>query len=132
MCRSSVLFVASRQMTHEQKIAFAISDLTGRGVSKGVVAPPLLLLAWKLGIAMPPPLFMSFTGLALLNGPFFGALWGLLMWFASWRGEGWSASAAIVAALGAGALFGVMMAFYYRWKARKLNLPSWNDYGKGG
>jgi hypothetical protein len=119
-------------MTEKEKIALAISDLTARGVSKGVAAPPLFLLAWKLGIDLPPPLFISFTGLALVNGPFFGALWGLFMWLALWSREGWSATAAIAASLAAGSLFGVMMAFYFRRRARKLSLPLWNDYGKQG
>jgi uncharacterized protein DUF6404 len=129
---ASLSFHVSQKMTHEEKVALAISDLTTRGVSKGTVAPPLFKLAWKLGIAIPPPHFLSFFGLALLMGSFFGVLWGLLMCFAFWSRTGLSTRGALIASLAAGVLFGLAMAFYYRRKARKLNLPLWCEYGTNG
>jgi cytosine/uracil/thiamine/allantoin permease len=35
---------------------------------------------------------------------------------------------AVVTSVLAGALFGVIMAAYFRWRARKLALPPWKDY----
>lgn len=116
-------------MTHEEKVAFAISDLTARGVSKGSVAPPVFQLAWKLGIQIPPPPFMSFFAVALFMGSFFAVGWGLLMWFVFWSRTGLNITEAVITSLGAGIVFGLGMAFYHRRKARKLGLPSWRDYG---
>lgn len=119
-------------MTHEEKVALAISDLTARGISKGAVAPPLFQLVWKLGIRIPPPHFKTFFGVALLTGSFFAMGWGLLMWFVFWSRTGLSTGQAVMTSLGAGILFGFGMAFYYRRKARKLGLPAWHDYGTTG
>ena len=119
-------------MTHKEKVAFAISDLTARGVGKGTLAPPLFQLAWKLCIPIPPPLFMNFYGVALLMGSFFGVFWGLLMWFLFWSRTDLGTVGAVIASAAAGVLFGLWMASYYRRNARKLGLPSWHDYGTKG
>lgn len=119
-------------MTHDEKIALVISELTARGVSKGAIAPPAFRLAWKLGVAIPPPHFLSFGALAMVMGTFFGVLWGIFMWFVLWSRQGYTVGGTIVASLAAGTLFGVAMASYYRWKAQKLYLPPWSDYGKKG
>jgi hypothetical protein len=61
---------------HRQKVERLVADLRQRGVSPYTVAPPLFRLAWALGLAVPPPLFLGFGPLALLMGGFFGAFWG--------------------------------------------------------
>ena len=119
-------------MNHGDKVALVISELTARGVSKGIIAPPVFRLAWKLGIAIPPPHFLSFGALAVVTGTFFGVLWGASMWFVLWSRQGYTAGAAIIGSLAAGVLFGGAMASYYRWKARRLGLPSWSEYGRKG
>ncbi len=64
-------------MTHNEKIELAISELKALGVSKGAIAPPAFQLAWKLGVEIPPPHFLSFGALTMSLGSFFGALWGI-------------------------------------------------------
>ena len=80
---------------------------------------------------MPPPHFASFWSLALLMGGFFAIVWGLFMWLVLWRGEDVAIAIAVVASLIAGTLFGVIMAAYYRWRARQLALPRWEHYRAG-
>ena len=53
------------------------------------------------------------------------------MWLFLWRGQDMPIAVAILVALIAGLLFGVIMAGYYRWRARKLGLPRWEDYRAG-
>jgi len=117
-------------MNHQQKTELLVSDLASRGVGKMTIAPPAFALAWKLGIPIPPPHFLSFGTLALMMGGFFGVFWGILMWLVFWKRETLPAGGAFVASLIAGILYGLVMASYYRWKARKLGLPSWRDYGQ--
>jgi len=119
-------------MNHQEKIALAQEELAARGVGKMTVAPPLFLLAWKLGVAIPPPHFLGFGPLAFLMGGSFGVLWGVIMWLFVWSHQGMPVVGAGSAALAAGVLFGVALASYYRWNARRLSLPSWRDYGEKG
>jgi cytosine/uracil/thiamine/allantoin permease len=61
-------------------------------------------------------------------GLFFGVSWGLVMWFLVWRADDVPIAIAVVTSVLAGALFGVIMAAYFHWRARKLALPPWKDY----
>ncbi|HEV3386416.1 MAG TPA: DUF6404 family protein [Gemmata sp.] len=114
--------------THRQKVERLIADLRKQGVSPYSVAPPLFRLLWALGLNVPPPLFLGFVTLTLLMGAFFGILWGAIMWLLQW--QAWRMPIELAAGFsgGAGLLFGVSMAGYYRWKAARLGLPSWESY----
>jgi uncharacterized protein DUF6404 len=113
-------------MTHDEKIEYLLKDLGERGISKYTVAPPLYRLLWGLGIEVTPPHFAGFWSLAPFMGAFFAIAWGLFMWVAAWRDLPFAVT--LVASLIAGFLFGTIMAGYYRWRARALALPSWQDY----
>ena len=114
-------------MTHDEKVALLLKDLRQRGISEYTTAPPLYRLLWRLGITAKPPFFASFWSLVVTMGVLFGVLWGILMWFSGWQGE-LPVSTAIGLAVLAGVLFGLIMAAYYRRKARQLALPRWEDY----
>lgn len=98
---------------------------------KATIAPPLFQLIWKLGVKIPPPLFMGFASAALMMGALFGIFFGALMWFLFWRHVMPLSFAAVLSA-GAGVMFGVLMALYLRWKARQLCLPAWHAYALKG
>lgn len=98
------------------------------GVSPSTTAPPLWRLLWRLGIDIVPPLFMGFRQAALVMGSFFGVFWGLFMWLFMWSRGGMPVWIALVAAALAGLLFGLGMASYFRYVARKHKLPSWAAY----
>jgi len=123
-------------MTHRQKVDHLIEELSQQGVGSYTTAPPFFRLLWKLGLDVPPPLFLGFRKLALLMGSFFGVLegplWGILMWLSVWQGELPAAVAValtIFQAVLAGAAFGIVMAWYLRRRAAQLGLPSsWEDY----
>ena len=113
-------------MSFEQKLTAALGLLASTGIWRSNYAPPLYRLLWKLGAKTPPPHFLSFTANVVLAGVGFGVFWGLAMWLTVWSHHGLSRLAA--AALFAGLLFGLWMAAYYRYGARKYNIPLWRDF----
>jgi len=113
-------------MTHQEKVAYFIADLRKRGINQYTAAPPLWRFAWRLGIDLPPPHFIGFSSLALMTGVPFGLLWGLAMWLLLWSHSSVWLSASAGAAVGVA--FGLSMAGYFRYSARKLKLPSWEEY----
>jgi membrane associated rhomboid family serine protease len=100
-----------------------VEELAAQGVGRSTSAPPAYRLAWRLGLRVRPPLYQSFAALVVGMGALFGVLWGLFMWVIFWRPDGHSPTSAIVTALVTGALFGLLIALFYRWKARSLRLP---------
>jgi membrane associated rhomboid family serine protease len=115
-------------MDHQAKVAHLLEDFKRRGIQAYSTAPPLYRLLWRMGIEVPPPHFGSFGSITLIMGLYFGVFWGLAMWFLVWRGDDMPIAIAVTASVLAGLLFGAIMAVYFRWRARKLGLPSWKDY----
>lgn len=123
-------------MTYAQQREAAQAQLAMLGIAPSVFAPPLWKLLWRLGIDVPPPLFMGFWRTVLAMGGFFGVFWGLLMWVLMWSWQGLPIWLVIAGAGAAGLLFGLCMALHYRHVARKHRLPPWDSYagmqaGKG-
>jgi hypothetical protein len=115
-------------MRFEQKLTAALGLLASTGIWRSNYAPPLHRLLWRIGARVPPPHFLSFTANFVSAGVWFGVVWGLLMWFIVWSHQGRSPNAAFVAALFAGLFFGLCMAAYYRYGARKHGIPLWRDF----
>jgi hypothetical protein len=104
------------------------ADLDRRGIRKSMYAPPIYQLAWKLGLNVAPPLFAPFVTIFLSFGIYFGALWGGAMWLLFWSHQAMPGRIALFLACLAGLLFGVVMASWYRHKARRYALPDWTQY----
>jgi hypothetical protein len=115
-------------MTHAEKLERMRKHMAALGVSPGTAAPPLWRLLWRMGLEVPPPLFLGFWPLALAMGAGFGMVWGGFMWLALWSHQGLPSWLAVGAAAGAGAMFGLSMAAVFRYFARRYKLPSWADY----
>lgn len=113
-------------MRFEQKLTAALGLLKSTGIWRSNYAPPLHRLFWKLGARVPPPHFLSFTANFVSAGVWFGVFWGLAMWLTGSSHHGLSRLAA--AALFAGLFFGLGMAAYYRYGARKHGIPMWRDF----
>jgi hypothetical protein len=109
----------------KEDIQSYIEQLQKQGVKANTSAPPLFRLMWSLGVGVRPPLNQSFLMNTLFMGLYFGIFWGLFMWLFQWRKWHLSAFSAVMFAAGAGLLFGVTMATYYRWKSRRVNVPTW-------
>ncbi len=112
---------------HQRKFVAALAELERTKIWPSNYNPPLLRLQRRLGWPARPPHYAPFWGIVVGYGIWFGVVWGLLMWFAAWRGQGFLPVVAIGTAAFAGALFGGMMALYYRISHRKHGLSRWED-----
>lgn len=115
-------------MTHTEMFNRIAADMRARGLPPGTAVPPLWKLLWRMGIRIPPPLFLGFWLNALSLGAIFGVLWGVMMWLLVWSAQGMSVAWAFSGALLAAVLFGVTMAALMRHFSRKHALPSWAAY----
>lgn len=122
-------------MTHQQKVARLIVEMSARGVPKTTVAPRAFQLLWKLGYEIPPPLFLGFVPIAVLMGSmfglYFGTFFGTFMWFLIVQYVMPLPIAVVTFAIGAlfaGAGFGLWMADHFVQKGRQLALPPWHEY----
>ncbi len=123
-------------MTHRQKVDHLIQELDHQGVSSNMAAPPLFRLLWALGLEVPPPLFLGLFQYALVLGIPFGVLWGVGMWLWVWQELGLAGLiVGVPSTVVAGALFGLVMAGFFRWWAARylrrkgVELPSsWEEY----
>jgi len=111
--------------SYDNRLARAMAQLEASRINRLNYAPPLFRLARVLGLRPRPPHYMSFTRAALLLGPAFGLLWGLLMWVVQWRAAEIPTVVVAVASLLAGVLFGLAMAGYYRWAGSQAGLSTW-------
>lgn len=114
-------------MTFQERLEIALQLLAASGMKRGNYAPPLYRLLWRSGIPIPPPPFASFLVNFAFSGIWFGALYGVCMWLLVWRPQGTSTTSAVIGAGFAGVLFGLGMAAYWVYKARKHKLPAWSD-----
>lgn len=112
----------------DARLRQALALLETKGLGKNNYAPPLFRLLWRLGVKAPPPHMAGFAFNSLLMGTFFGVLWGLFMWLLLWGRQGVPLVVGAVGALVAGTLFGLAMAWYLRYSARKHAIPRWRDF----
>lgn len=77
-------------MGFEAKKKHAIAIMESKRMWRSNYAPPLLHLAWKAGLKIPPLPFASFWQITLLMGGWFGPAWGICMWFLLGRIQGYN------------------------------------------
>jgi hypothetical protein len=114
-------------MNFEEKRSFALKELENSGIWKSNYNPPIVQLIHKLGMQVPFPHYNSFIKNALAMGIFFGAVWGLLMYFFVWRYLNTPVAVMVLTPIGAGVFFGVAMAAYYRHGFKKYKLTPWDE-----
>jgi hypothetical protein len=113
-------------MTYPSKLSSALAMLAATGIGRSSYEPPLYRLLWHVGLFLPPPRFASFGFNFVFNAAWFATLWGAIMWLLLWSQLGGSGVVAAIAAVAAGVLFGLTMAAYYRYGARKHGLDLWS------
>ena len=111
----------------DRKYSRSIQELEGTSIWKSNYLPTTYRLQRLMGLRVKPPHYNSFLWNAVSLGLYFGLAWGALMWLLFWQRSDASVSAALLAALSAGLLFGLSMAAYYRWSARKHALSDWDE-----
>jgi len=120
-------------MTKSRKLDNYKQHMAARGVDGATAFPPAWHLLWAVGVKVPPPPFLGFVSLALIAGGFFGPLFGLCAWLLGNRGvREMPAADALWVVLITGTAFGLIMAAYYRFLARKHRLGSWAAFPASG
>jgi hypothetical protein len=106
----------------------ALRLLASNGVSRFWSTPPLFWLFWRIGIKLPPPLFLGFFGSFMLSGvSTFLIFFGLS--FAYSEGELTEALAlSFIAGIKGALVFGLLGAVLSRWRARNRGIPLWRDF----
>jgi Family of unknown function (DUF6404) len=116
-------------MTHSEKLTRLYEHLPSLGLPPYTAAPPLYRLLWRLGVQVAPPIFGTFLTNVILMGGFFAFGYGLCLWLFLWSFDvNLSPAIAMFSSIFAGLLFGIIMAWYFRYKARQLKLPLWSQY----
>lgn len=108
-----------------QKLDRRLIELRTKGVSRGLAAPLLYRLLWRLGCEIQPPLYQDFWSLFLLQGLLFAVLWGLVMlpWLLG------VSMVSVIVTLCTGLAYGLFAAIYCRRRAHALGL---HDRDQGG
>jgi hypothetical protein len=85
-------------------------------------------LLWKLGAKTPPPHFLGFTANFVSAGVWFGVAWGFADVVYCLVTPGYVALRRVCCSTFAGVFFGLCMAAYYRYGARKHRIPLWREF----
>jgi hypothetical protein len=107
----------------------SLAMLSARGLAHRHAAPLLFRLLWKLGIRVRPPHFLGFFHIVLVYGTWFTCAWGVFMWVLVWSQQGLDFRGVALRSGGAGAAFGLMMAWFYTRERREFGLPAWESFG---
>lgn len=117
--------MTSEQFERRKQKAIALMD--SRKMWRSNYAPPLLRGLWKLGLKIPPTPFMSFRHVLVLMSVWYSVVWGLVMYFCTWRAQGMPPLVACVHSLCAGLFFGFFMALFHLWRKKVNGLPDWSE-----
>lgn len=112
---------------YELKFSAAMEELASAGVQKSAHATGALHLAKALGFKPRPPLYASVLSNTISLGAIFAIVWGLLMYVFAWGASNVPIYVALGAAIIAGLLFGLLMAFFFRFVRRRKKLTCWDD-----
>ncbi|TSD87911.1 hypothetical protein FFK22_014780 [Mycobacterium sp. KBS0706] len=112
-------------VSFEDRLARSRALMEAKGIKHGT--PPLHRLLWRLGFAVPPPLFLPPWANVAIMGVTFAVGWGILTWLMDGAPSGLAVIGRIVGSLLAGAAFGAIMAWFVRRTAHKHGLPSWEE-----
>jgi len=111
-------------MTHSEKVARLVSELEAKGLTKRRIAPPLFRLIWLLGLEIAPPLFLDMGSLLAIGFLCYAPAFGIVSW-----AFGTKASIAALFGIVAGLVGSAIGCVDFRRTAKKLQLPSWEQYG---
>ena len=104
--------------------------LSARGLSRHHTEPLLFRLLWKCGVRVRPPHFLGFAQIAGVYGTGFACAWGVFMWVLVWSQQGLDFQGVALRSAGAGAAFGLMMAWFYTRERREFALPAWESFSQ--
>ena len=113
-------------MSFQNKLEAAQKELNEANIWKSNHTPQIVVLLRKLGFNIRPFHYCSFKSNFITASLWFGIIWGIIMWFTSWKNDHMPIQIAIFTSLLAGVVFGLFMALYYKRSAKKNNLSNWH------
>jgi hypothetical protein len=116
------IVVEPEEATHRAKVDDHVAEMGRLGIPGWIAAPPPFEWLWSAGIEVPPPLFLGFLPLLLIAAAPATIVWMLPLAFIA------PPAVALVLAAWGGLVFGALVAGCYRYRARDLALPAWEDY----
>jgi hypothetical protein len=108
----------------------SLAMLSERGLSRRHTQPLLFRLLWTCGVRVRPPHFLGFAHVALVYGTWFTCAWGVFMWALVWSPQELGIAGVALRSGGAGAAFGLTMAWFYTRERREFALPAWESFGR--
>jgi hypothetical protein len=90
----------------------------------------MMKLLGQMGFQVRPPHYSSFGMNVLSLGCFFGFFLGLFMSLFIWLPQNYPIVICVLGSLASGLFFGLFMAVYYRYGARKYKLTTWEKLGE--
>ncbi|MES2076248.1 MAG: DUF6404 family protein [Pseudomonadota bacterium] len=118
---------AARELQRERALRY-LNDI--KHIRRNSSAPLAFRLLWRCGVELPPPHFNGFLVNAAVLGGGFGLLWWLIMWPLQWLRDGRSLVSSLLPTLAAALFFGICLAAYYRFHARKHRVPPFDQLPK--
>lgn len=115
------------QTEDERRYLAALAEMDRAGIWVSNANPPALRMLRNMGLAARPPHYARAWPRFFVFAVFFGALWGLFMWFGQWQASGLPLTYTLAFAALAGTMFGAMMSGYYAWSRRRAKLSRWED-----
>ncbi len=117
--------MTSEQFERRKQKAIALMD--SRKMWRSNYAPPLLRGLWKLGLKIPPTPFMSFRHVLVLMSVWYSVVWGLVMYFCTWRAQECHLLSPVFTVSVLGLFFGFFMALFHLWRKKVNGLPDWSE-----
>ncbi|MEM6587227.1 MAG: DUF6404 family protein [Pseudomonadota bacterium] len=116
--------MTNSQRDYDRKFEAALQEMHEKGLAQSIPLPVLFLR--KLGNQPRLPHYDRFWRAALVQGGFFGPLFGSFMYVLVWRDDGMTPAAAIFLTVLSVVLFGLTMALYYQWVKSRHKLTEWD------
>lgn len=112
---------------YERRLEAATRELEMAGIGKSRAFPLWVRFCKAIGLNMRPPHYDGFIRSALSNGAAFAVFWGIGMYFLRWSDHGPLVKDMLGVSLGAGILFGLCLAGFYKIDRRKHALSDWRS-----
>jgi hypothetical protein len=110
----------------DRKRTRALSLLSATGIMKRNYLPPTFSVLWQMGVAVPPPHFLSFPAVVMVMGLPFGICWiGLFM--TTIENGDLSLATGLWVLLLAVFIPGLTFGSYYYAGRKRFRLPLWAD-----
>lgn len=120
----------NKELDFDTRYKFALNELKRSPMWKCNYLPLFHKLMRKWGRQSRPPHYNSFFSNTVLLSIYFSLAWGLILWFSVWSSQGVSILVAALSSIAAGTVFGLAMAGYYFYSAKRHSLTKWDELGQ--